>query len=271
MMREGGGMSDARDIKPWKLSHLTHADVRNNRYEVAILPLGACEPHNFHLPYGADAMQSEGVSDRVCAEAIKLGAKVIQLPTIPYGVQSNMFDVPSALPINIYPATLFAFLRDIVDSLEKHGIRKLVLFNSHGGNDFLKPFVREMAGRSKVFLCVVNWWQVGKDVYNDIFAKPDDHAGEMETSVNLLLTPELVKFDRAGDGYAKPTRFEAINKGWVSISRPWHLLTESTGVGDPRAATREKGEKYLAVVVPRLAKFVADLSAADANDKTFPF
>jgi creatinine amidohydrolase len=264
-------MESSPSVKPWKLSHLTHADVRRTTYEVALLPLGACEPHNFHLPYGADAMQSEGVSDRVCAEAIKLGAKVIQLPTIPYGVQSNMFGLEKALPINIYPATLFAFLRDIVDSLERFGVQKLVLFNSHGGNDFLKPFIREMAGRSKVFICVVNWWQVGKDVYNDIFAKPDDHAGEMETSVNMVLTPELVKFDQAGDGATKPTRFEAVNKGWVSISRPWHLLTETTGSGDPRAATKEKGEKYLSVVVPRIAKFIAELSAADVDDAKFPF
>ena len=258
-------------MKPWKLQQLTQTVVRENRYEVAILPIGACEPHNLHLPYGADAFQSELVSDRVCEEAIKLGAKVIQLPTIPYGVQSNMMELKNALPINIYPATYFAFLKDIVDSLEKHGVLKLVIFNSHGGNDFLKPFVREMTGRSNVFISVIDWWRVGRDVYGEIFSKSDDHAGELETSVNLVITPALVNLKDAGDGAAKPTRFEAVNKGWVSISRPWHLLTETTGVGDPRAATKEKGEKYLSIVVPRLAKFVAELSAADVNDPKFPF
>ena len=258
-------------MKPWKLQQITQATVRENRYHVAVLPIGACEPHNLHLPYGSDAFQSELVSDRVCEESIKLGAKVIQLPTIPYGVQSNMFGLRDALPINIYPATLFAFLRDIADSLERFGIQKLILFNSHGGNDFLKPFIREMQGRCKVFISVIDWWRVGRDVYGEIFDKGDDHAGEMETSVNLLLTPDLVKLAQAGDGYAKPTRFEAINKGWVSISRPWHLLTEDTGAGNPHAASREKGEQYLAVIVPRLAKFVAELSAADVNDPKFPF
>jgi creatinine amidohydrolase len=258
-------------MNSWKLAHLTQADVRNARFNVAIQPIGACEPHNFHLPYGSDALQSERIADRVCAAAVELGAKVVQLPTIPYGVQSNMFDLADALPINVYPATLFAFLRDIVDSLERRGVVKLVLFNSHGGNDFLKPFVREMAGRSKAFISVIDWWKVGSDVYGQIFEKKDDHAGEMETSVNLALNPELVKMDRAADGSFKPTRFEAVNKGWVSISRPWHLLTDSTGVGDPRGASREKGEKYLSVVVPRLAKFIAELSAADVNDGKFPF
>src|SRR3982751_5045994 len=159
-----------------KLAYLTQSTVAKNRYNVAILPIGACEPHNFHLPYGSDAFQSEAVASRVCDEATRLAAKVVQLPTIPYGVQSNMFDVPDALPINVYPATLFAFLRDIVDSLARRGILKLVLFNSHGGNDFLKPFVREMAGRSKAFIAVIDWWKVGTDVYGQIFEKRDDHA-----------------------------------------------------------------------------------------------
>jgi creatinine amidohydrolase len=256
-------------MKPWKLQHLPHKTVKGSDYQVALLPIGACEPHNLHLPYGTDAFESELVSDRVCEEAMKLGAKVVQLPTIPFGVQSNMLDIP--LSINVYPSTFFTLLKDIIDSLERHGIGKLILFNSHGGNDFLKPFIREMSGRSKMFICVIDWWRVGKDVYSTIFENGDDHAGELETSVMLALMPELVKVEDAMDGASKATRFEAVNKGWVSISRPWSLLTESTGVGDPRKATREKGEQYLGVVVPRLAKFVAELSQADARKATFPF
>ncbi len=254
---------------PWKLNHLTYADVRQAPYEVAVLPIGACEPHNLHLPHGTDAYESELVSDRVCAQAAEWGAKVVQLPTLPYGVQSNMLDVP--LAINVYPSTMFALLKDIADSVGGHGIRKLVLFNSHGGNDFLKPFIREMSGRSNVFLSVIDWWRVGKDRYSDIFTHPDDHAGELETSVMLALAPHLVHLDQAADGASNPTRFEAVNEGWVSISRPWRLLTQSTGVGDPAQATKEKGERYLALIVPRLAKYLADLSAADVNDGSFPF
>jgi creatinine amidohydrolase len=256
-------------MKPWKLQHLPHKQVKGSHYEVAVLPIGACEPHNMHLPYGTDAYESELVSDLVCEKALQLGAKVVQLPTIPFGVQSNMLDIP--LAINVYPSTFFLLLKDIVESLERHGVLKLILFNSHGGNDFLKPFIREMSGRSKMFICVIDWWRVGKDKYGEIFENADDHAGEMETSVMLALMPELVRLDDAMDGASKPTRFEAVNKGWVSISRPWSLLTESTGVGDPRKATREKGQKYLEVVVPRLVKFVAELSKSDVREANFPF
>jgi creatinine amidohydrolase len=254
---------------PWKLQHLTHHTVRNSKYDVALLPIGACEPHNLHLPYGTDNYESELVSDRVCEAAWNLGAKVIQLPTLPYGVQSNMLDVP--LAINVYPTTMFAILKDIADSLQGHGIRKLILFNGHGGNDFLKPFIREMSGRSSVFISVIDWWRVGKDHYDDIFTHGDDHAGELETSVMLALLPELVHLENAMDGASKPTRFDAVNKGWVSISRPWRLLTESTGVGNPAQATKEKGERYLSIVIPRLAQYIAELSKADVNDGQFPF
>jgi creatinine amidohydrolase len=254
---------------PWKLQHLTHRTVRDASYDVALLPIGACEPHNLHLPYGTDAYESELVSDRVCDAAWKLGAKVVQLPTLPYGVQSNMLDVP--LAINVYPTTMFALLKDITDSLAGHGIRKLVLFNSHGGNDFLKPFVREMGGRSPVFISVIDWWKVGKDKYAEIFTHGDDHAGEMETSVMLALKPELVHLEHATDGASHATRFEAVNQGWVSISRPWKGLTDSTGVGNPTQATKEKGERYLSVIVPRLAQYLAELSKADVTDAKFPF
>lgn len=251
------------------LQRLSLAVVREKRYETAVLPIGACEPHNHHLPYGTDAYESELVAQRVCALAAQQGAGVVQLPTIPFGVQSNMLDLPLAM--NIYPSTFFALLKDLADSVERAGVRKLVLFNSHGGNDFLKPFIREMGGRTKLFLCAIDWWKVGRDVYADVFEHVDDHAGEMETSVMLALRPELVNMQRACDGAFKSSRFEAINKGWVQISRPWSALTESTGVGDPRHASAEKGEKYLAVIVPRLAKFIVELSNADAGEVTFPY
>src|SRR5437870_9738281 len=158
-------------IKPWKLQHLTHKTIKESSFQVALLPIGACEPHNLHLPYGTDAYESELVCDRVCEAAHKLGARIVALPTIPYGVQSNMLDIP--LAINVYPSTFFALLKDIADLLERHGILKLVIFNSHGGNDFLKPFIREMSGRSKLFICTIDWWKVGKDVYGEIFEHPD--------------------------------------------------------------------------------------------------
>ncbi len=66
------------------------------------------------------------------------------------------------------------------------------------------------------------------------------------------------------------TRFDAVNEGWVSISRPWHLLTKNTGAGDPHPATAEKGEKLMSVMVERLSGFLKDLSDSKV-DNQFPF
>ena len=65
-------------------------------------------------------------------------------------------------------------------------------------------------------------------------------------------------------------RFDALNKGWVGITRPWHLLTTNSGSGNPHGASAEKGRKVMEVIVERLSKFIVELSDAEI-DETFPF
>src|SRR4051794_10121489 len=108
-------------MKTWKLDNITLKVAREQNFEVALLPLGATEPHNYHLPYGTDTFQCEHIADRACEAATKKGARVVLLPAIPYGVESNMMEFPFAM--NVYPSTMFALLKDIVGTLEKHGIR----------------------------------------------------------------------------------------------------------------------------------------------------
>jgi creatinine amidohydrolase len=256
-------------MRPWLLEELNFGRVRLDKIPcpVAVLPMGATEPHNYHLPYGNDFLTTRRVGERICEAAYQRGARVLLLPTIPFGVDSNLLQFP--LTIHVSLRAIETVLRDVIRSLECHRIPKLVLLNGHGGNE-LKPLLREWYGQTKVFVTVVDWWKVGADKYAEIFSKPDDHAGEMETSVALALYPELVELEKASDGAKREARFEAIRRGWAAITRPWHLLTESSGVGDPRAATREKGERYLQLVTERLAQFLVELSAAEM-DETFPF
>jgi creatinine amidohydrolase len=256
-------------MRHWLLEELNFGRVRQdqNPPAVAVLPMGATEPHNYHLPYGNDFLTTRRVGERICEQAYCRGAKVVLLPTIPFGVDSNLLKFP--LTIHVSLRALEAVLRDIIRSLECHGIHKLVLLNGHGGNE-LKPLLREWYGQTKVFVTVVDWWKVGADKYAEIFSKPDDHAGEMETSVALALYPEHVAMEQASDGAKREAQFEAIRRGWAAITRPWHFLTQSSGVGDPRAATKEKGERYLQIVSDRLAQFLVELAAAEM-DETFPF
>jgi len=259
-------------MRPWKLSETNYGQVRQQEFEVAVLPLGATEPHNLHLPYGTDMYEANTVADLVCEEAHRRGAKVILLPTIPYGTETNQMEFPLAMNLN--PTTLFRVITDLVDSLAYHGIYKVLLLNSHGGNDF-KPLLRELhlKTEAKLFLC--DWFRIVPDKYDTIFDNADDHAGEMETSVALGYFGDLVAKNEDGsltadDGEMRSSRFDAVNNAWVSITRPWHLLTTNSGAGNPHLASAEKGRKLMELVVDRLSTFLVELSESDIDER-FPF
>ncbi len=88
--------------------------------------------------------------------------------------------------------------------------------------------------------------------------------------MGLAFFPDLMKPGVADDGAARPSRIDAINRGWVSITRPWHLVSKNTGLGDPSAATAEKGRVLMDVLVERIAAFLVQLSAAKM-DEEFPY
>ncbi|MDX9752581.1 MAG: creatininase family protein [bacterium] len=254
-------------MRPWKLLEVNYAYVKEHPYEVAVLPIGATEPHNLHLPYGTDAVCAERIGELICEKAYSLGANVCLLPCLPYGVDSNLMKFPMTMSLN--PSTVDIIIRDIIVSLEAHGIKKLVILNGHGGNTF-KQALREFYGKTQVFISLVDWWRVLLDRYGEIFENPDDHAGEMETSIGLHLFPELIELDQADDGAVRQSRFEAIRQGWAQITRPWHIVTKNAGVGDPRKASAEKGEKALQIVIDRISQYLKELSDAEMDD-VFPY
>jgi creatinine amidohydrolase len=255
-------------MRDWVLAEQNHKFVRSKKWEVAVLSIGATEPHNLHLPYATDTIEAQQIAERACEVAYKQGAAVLCLPTLPFGVNTNHFKIPGGLACSLYPETLYRVIYDIVESMERQGIRKMMLLNGHGGNE-LKPALRTLQPKSKVFLCMADFWRIPTGV-EKIFTDPGDHGGEMETSLGLAYFPELVKFDQADPGTPNQTRFDAINKGWVSITRPWHLATNNAGLGNPAAATAEKGRIYMDALTARLGAFLAELAAAPMNE-TFPY
>ncbi|HEY6950973.1 MAG TPA: creatininase family protein [Bacteroidota bacterium] len=254
-------------MKPWRLQELTLTDTRRKKFQVAILPVGSTEAHGPHVPYGSDAFHAAAIADRICSKAWEQRARVLLLPTLPYGVQGNTMGFP--LTINVEQSTLDELITSIVHSLQYHGIRKLIIMNGHGGNDF-KPLLRSLFGKTNVFVSLVDWWKVGADRVREIFEKPGEHADEMETSVGLALFGELIHLQDAGDGRSRASRFEAVNNGWVSIARPWNLVTIDSTLGDPRKATKEKGDAYVQLVVDRVAEFAMSL-ASSKMDARFPY
>ncbi|GAB4157626.1 MAG: creatininase family protein [Planctomycetaceae bacterium] len=260
-------------MREWILAETNYGYVKDHPYEVAVLPMGATEPHNLHLPYGTDTYQSVAIAERACETAHNRGAKIVMLPAIPYGTETNLREFP--LAINLQPSTLQIVLRDIVDSLAQSGVFKLLILNGHGGNDF-KPLLREWYGETAVHVFLCDWYRgMSADKQREIFEDAGDHAGEMETSLMLAYFADLVSTDNDGklnadDGTMNATRFNAINQNWVSITRPWHLLTANSGAGNPHPATAEKGYRLMDILVERLSDFLVELSAAEIDER-FPY
>jgi creatinine amidohydrolase len=250
-------------MRPYILSESNWKTIRDSSFEVAVLPCGAIEAHNYHLPYGTDVIEAEYVSSESARIAWDLGAKIIVLPAIPFGVNTGQYDV--TLDMNMNPSTQLAVLRDVVEVLDRQGIHKLIILNSHGANDF-KNMIRELGLKfPSMFLCQCNWFHCVDQ--SRFFENKDDHGGEMETSVIMHLKPHWVRpLSEAGDGAAKKFRFTAMREGWAWAERKWTQVTKDTGVGDPRKASAEKGRKFLEAVTEKVGQFFFDVAKADLKD-----
>ncbi|MEY3053446.1 MAG: hypothetical protein RLY31_3231 [Bacteroidota bacterium] len=244
--------------KPYLLTEVSWETVKEADYQLAVLPWGATEAHNYHLPYGTDNYQNDAIVNAAAGKAWERGAKVIVLPAIPYGVQTGQLDI--RLCMNLLPSTQLAILKDLCDVLVRAGIPKLVIFNGHGGNDF-KTMVRELSFHFPgLFTCALNWFRT--EDKNGYFTHLDgDHADEMETSLMLQLHPHLVQpLSSAGDGANRKWRFRAIREGWVSAQREWTTVSRDTGVGNPMESDAEKGKAYLDAVIGRISDFFEELA-----------
>ncbi|MEO1258203.1 MAG: creatininase family protein [Bacteroidota bacterium] len=249
--------------RPYLLAETNWKSVQATNYQVAILPWGATEAHNFHLPYATDNYQVNGIVEKAAKLAWEKAAKVIVLPTIPFGVQTGQLDIP--LCMNILPSTQLAILKDCCDVLQRTGITKLVILNGHGGNDF-KTMIRELSFLyPDFFVGCINWFKTEpKEGYFEHLN--GDHADEMETSVMLHLQPHLVDLENAGDGFSKKWKFKAMQEGWAIGQREWTKVSKDTGVGNPYAATAEKGKRYFEAVAKKIADFLVDLAETPKSE-----
>ena len=228
-------------MRPYILAETNWKHLKDANMELAVLPWGATEAHNYHLPYGTDVIEADHVAAAAAEIAWSEGARVIVLPTIPFGVNTGQSDI--YLDINLNPSTQMAILSDVIEVLNRQHIHKLLILNSHGGNDF-KAMLRELGLKfPAMLLCTSNWFQsLDRTAY---FDAPGDHADELETSVMLHLRPDLVlPREHWGAGREKRHKIKAFSEGWLWTERKWSKVSEDTGIGDPKSASVDKGERF---------------------------
>ena len=245
------------------LSNTCYGKVKDIHYTMAILPWGATEPHNYHLPYLTDSILSHAVSVDTAKEVLKkTGKYVMVLPPVNAGSQNPGQHI---LPFCIHYRyeTQKAILSDIISALKRQGINKLLIVNGHGGNSF-KNMIRDIYIDHPDFLiATTEWYKIAnpKDYFEEDI---DDHAAETETSVMLYYDPEKVNLSIMGNGKVnKNFSIEGFNKGIAWTPRHWDKISTDTGVGNPQAATAEKGRRFIEAVVNSLSGLVIEMIAKE--------
>ena len=233
-------------------------------FEAAIVPIGSCESHGDHMPFGTDAITSHALAVRV-AEQLE---KTVVLPPNFLGMSGHYRHKPMCVTVSA--DTHIRIVKDVLESLHNWGIKRVLILNGHDGN----IATAEVAARDvklahpEMSLAAFDWWTVlGQMLPPETFEvwAGWGHAGEIETSIGLELFPELMNIaDARGQ---VPTVDPFIKEIWL-----FEEVTAHGASGAPTRGTKAKGEQIVAAVtsylVPYMQRFEQNGLSYDPVDAT---
>jgi creatinine amidohydrolase len=214
-----------------------------------VLPIGSTEYHGEHLPFGTDTLVAESLASAV---AMRVDG-MLKLPALPYGMSHHYSSFPMVLTLDT--ETLIRVLKQLFDSLNVHGMKRLLVINGHDGNiPAIEAASREYRVAHPEFKIAVleAWWvTAGELLPRGTFEAWGGlgHAGEGETSMMLRVAPDLVNMSKA-KGHI-PMLPEHVQVKWI-----FHEIAPYGVTGDPEKATSEKGIMMWDVLVNHLVSFV---------------
>jgi creatinine amidohydrolase len=245
----------------------TSADIAamNKDAMVVVLPIAAIEQHGPHLPLSVDTTLVNGVID---ATVPKLAASqhVLFLPTMQVGKSNEHEKFPGTLTFSA--ETLMRVWMEMVDSVVRAGVKRFVFFNSHGGQMNLMDVVtRDARVKHDILVIASNWYTLGvpPGMFTDTELKHGIHAGDMETSMMLALTPDLVKMQHA-QNFRSRTQDYAEQYKYISITNTgkvgWQTqdLNVFGAAGDASKATAERGRAVIDYVSDRFVEMLGEVA-----------
>lgn len=245
------------------LPYLTwkQVDALSRDCTLLILPTAAIEQHGLHLPLATDTLLNNYLLGRAL-ELLPTGLPIYALAPVCYGKSNEHVGFPGTLSLS--RQTFVSVIRDLAASLRAAGFKKLVFYNSHGGNhsliDVMARDLRDEFGL-RTFCLSGGGPASGLSAQEAAYGF---HAGEVETALLLAATPELVHKDqytaqyiaRLGDpGTLKP-EFSYATFAWLTRD-----ISPSGVMGDPRPATAENGVKWREEMAARIAAALVEMSA----------
>ncbi|MEW6254352.1 MAG: creatininase family protein [Pseudomonadota bacterium] len=251
------------DLTSSELAALRGADA------IAILPVAAIEQHGPHLPLGTDLAIAQGYIERI---APRLPARpVLFLPVQAVGASAEHLSFPGTLSLS--PETALAVWGDLCGQVQAAGVRRLILFNTHGGNvPVIDLLARRLRARHAMLAVTASMHRFG---YPDgLFSAQERahgiHGGDIETSLMLAFRPDLVRMDLARDfvpfsrdmedRFAELRANHPVGFGWMSED-----LHPSGAMGNARAASAEKGEAAIAHGVSAFLALLEDVARFDLD------
>ena len=231
-----------------------------------ILPVAATEQHGPHLPVATDRM----IGMHFCYKLHEaLGDQVLILPAVSVGCSEHHLNFSGTL--SVQHNTFLKTLTDILGCVADQGFNHLVVLNSHGGNQAIGQTFLERFGyrHPSANVVMLTWWRIALQALSQISETGPGgtgHAGELETSLMLLIAPELVQKDKipkkANLSSYKWADGDMLNGPQVSFYRTMKEMTPTGVFGDPTRSSREKGIKITQVVMRALKQIVQDLYRA---------
>ncbi len=216
------------------------------REKTVVFPIGSNEQHGPHLPMGTDTIILDAVVEGV-RKQFSADDPIVFAPSIPLGKSPEHLEFCGT--ISLRATTLIAIFEDIVNSMQKHGVKKIVFLNSHGGNTaLLASLAFDLRYTYKMGIYSLNFWNndlVNADAIEQVFphlSYPEIHAASIETSLMLYLRPELV--GEIPQDFKPKKPFPDIAFGWAAQD-----LSENGVIGDPRQSNAEHGEKLFQLLV----------------------
>jgi len=236
-------------------------DLLTNEDVVAIVSFGSCENHADHLPLGPDYFVPEEVARRVAVQLDKL----IVVPCTPFGTSLHYDAYPMSISIRF--ETNIMLVEDILNSLIRHGIRRILIINGHDGNipaiEIAARNIKEK-NRTVSIIYIPAWWdmvgkKLGVNFFNSWNGTGLGHGGEGETSAMMAIRPDLVNLDNAKDQIPSDV-FD--NYGITYI---WDIseISETGATGSPQFATKEKGEEIINCLVDSIVDLINQLNSND--------
>lgn len=242
-----------------------------------LIPLGSCEQHGNHLPVFTDSLQLGEITNRL---ETRMADRIISLPLLWLGTSHHHLDFPGT--ISLPPSAYAEVIQHVTLSILHHGFRRLFFLNGHGGNlvpasHALTDLIAKDDRADAATIALSSWWQVAAEAMSPekhgMKTPRLTHACEFETSLVLAIREDLVKIAEIDPNHVEITRPSMANPRWrgkVEGFHRFHRWTSTGHMGNPSAATAEKGRSLLDSITDVLVEFLDDFAKWPTLSKLGP-